>query len=184
MASETKTKENDKAMAANTTALAPGGAEEPREPRPADRAATGPAKPSFFTIYKKGQGKATRFGTAAGVALLGALIVWHIYRFGPAFVSQHDKLRAERIGIISAAVVALLYLLFAWRLMNKPANVDFLIATDSEMKKVNWTSRKDLIGSTKVVIAFMFLIAFFLFAVDVIFGYFFYMIDVLKNKPF
>ena len=43
--------------------------------------------------------------------------------------------------------------------MNKPANVDFLIATDSEMKKVNWTSRKELIGSTKVVILFMFLIA-------------------------
>ena len=31
---------------------------------------------------------------------------------------------------------------------------------------------------------FMFLVAAFLFAVDVIFGYFFYMIDVLKNKPF
>ena len=43
--------------------------------------------------------------------------------------------------------------------MNKPTNVDFLIATDSEMKKVNWTSRKELIGSTKVVIIFMFLIA-------------------------
>ena len=43
--------------------------------------------------------------------------------------------------------------------MNKPTNVDFLIATDSEMKKVNWTSRKELIGSTKVVIVFMFLIA-------------------------
>jgi preprotein translocase subunit SecE len=68
--------------------------------------------------------------------------------------------------------------------MNRPTNADFLIATDSEMKKVNWTSRKDLIGSTRVVIAFMFLIAFFLFAVDVIFGYFFYLIDVLKNKPF
>ena len=49
--------------------------------------------------------------------------------------------------------------------MNKPSNVDFLIATDSEMKKVNWTSRKELIGSTKVVIIFMFLIALFLFVV-------------------
>ena len=26
--------------------------------------------------------------------------------------------------------------------INKPTNVDFLIATDSEMKKVNWTSRR------------------------------------------
>ena len=46
--------------------------------------------------------------------------------------------------------------------MNKPSNVDFLVATDREMKKVNWTSRKDLIGSTKVVIVFMFLIALIL----------------------
>jgi preprotein translocase SecE subunit len=52
------------------------------------------------------------------------------------------------------------------------------------MKKVNWTSKKDLIGSTKVVIAFMFLIAFFLFVVDVVFGYIFYFIDVLKHRPF
>jgi preprotein translocase SecE subunit len=43
------------------------------------------------------------------------------------------------------------------------------------MKKVNWTSRKELIGSTKVVIVFMFLIAIFLFTVDILFSYFFYL---------
>jgi preprotein translocase SecE subunit len=69
-------------------------------------------------------------------------------------------------------------------MMNKPSNVDFLIATDSEMKKVNWTSRKDLIGSTKVVIIFMFLIAFFLFVIDVVFSYFFFLIGVLRSSPF
>jgi preprotein translocase subunit SecE len=69
-------------------------------------------------------------------------------------------------------------------MMNKPNNADFLIATDSEMKKVNWTSRRELFGSTKVVIIFMFLIAFLLFAFDIIFGYLFYFLDVLKTKPF
>jgi preprotein translocase subunit SecE len=68
--------------------------------------------------------------------------------------------------------------------MNKPANADFLIATDSEMKKVNWTSRKELIGSTKVVIVFMFLIAMLLFLFDIIFGYLFYFMGVLKSSPF
>jgi preprotein translocase SecE subunit len=52
------------------------------------------------------------------------------------------------------------------------------------MKKVNWTSRKELIGSTKVVIGFMFLIAFLLFGLDVIFGYFFQLLTVLKTGPF
>ena len=68
--------------------------------------------------------------------------------------------------------------------MNKASSVDFLIATDSEMKKVNWTSRKELIGSTKVVVIFMFLIAFLLFGIDIFFSYFFYFVGVLKSKPF
>jgi len=73
--------------------------------------------------------------------------------------------------------------LLSWYLMNKPSNADFLIATDSEMKKVNWTSRKELIGSTKVVILFMFLIAILLFVIDILFGYLFYGITVLKSPP-
>jgi preprotein translocase SecE subunit len=73
--------------------------------------------------------------------------------------------------------------LLCWRLMNKPGNVDFLIATDSEMKKVNWTSRKDLMGATKVVIVFMLVIAAFLFLVDLIFHYLFFFMGVLKAPP-
>jgi preprotein translocase subunit SecE len=84
---------------------------------------------------------------------------------------------------IIAGLMTLFGLLVFW-IMNKPRNADFMIATDSEMKKVNWTSRKELIGSTKVVIIFMFIIAFLLFAFDIIFGYLFYFIGVLKSKPF
>ena len=65
--------------------------------------------------------------------------------------------------------------------MNKSDNVDFLIATDSEMKKVNWTSKQELIGSTKVVIFFMFVIAAVLFLIDILFGYVFYWFTVLKS---
>jgi preprotein translocase subunit SecE len=68
--------------------------------------------------------------------------------------------------------------------MNKPSHVDFLIATDSEMKKVNWTTRAELMGSTKVVIFFVLLISAFLFMLDVIFGYFFQLIKVLEFGPF
>ncbi len=65
--------------------------------------------------------------------------------------------------------------------MNKPTNVDFLIATDSEMKKVNWTSRKELIGSTKIVILFMFFIALFLFLYDLFFQLIFYLSGRAEN---
>jgi preprotein translocase SecE subunit len=184
MASETKTKE-DKAMAADTTttALVPGDADEPRGgggggERPPERAPQ--ATTGFFAIYKKGQGYWTRMGTAIGAGLLGILITWQIYRYVPAFVSQNDASRGQRIGLISAAIFAVLYGLIGWRVMNKPGNVDFLIATDSEMKKVNWTSKRELIGSTKVVILFMFAIAILLFVLDLLFNTLFYAIRVLK----
>ena len=92
--------------------------------------------------------------------------------------------RARQIAIATSVGFFAAFGFFAWRMMNKPSNVDFLIATDSEMKKVNWTSRKELMGSTKVVIIFMFLIAFLLFAFVIFFGYLFYFMGVRKTKPF
>jgi preprotein translocase SecE subunit len=90
---------------------------------------------------------------------------------------------AKRIGLGVAGGFLLIYTVVSLYLMNKPANVDFLVATDSEMKKVNWTSRKELMGSTKIVVIFMLLIAFFLFSVDWIFHLLFYLINVLKVPP-
>ena len=123
-------------------------------------------------------------GTAAGAALVGVLSANFIYsdlRPRIPFLANPDH--PSR-----AMWMALLFLvgfgLFAFWVINRPRNADFLIQTDSEMKKVNWTSRKELMGSTKVVIIFMFLIAFLLFAFDIVFGYLFYAIGVLKSKPF
>ncbi len=85
-------------------------------------------------------------------------------------------------GVVGGVLLGSALLL--WYFLNKPSIVDFFIATESEMKKVNWTSRKDLMGSTKVVIFFMFLIAAVLFAYDVMFGYAFKLIKVLSQGPF
>ena len=166
---------------------AAGGAGEPRDERPSPR----PSQPhgaGFFAIYKKGQGYWTRMGTAAGALLLGALTAYNLYVILQYLMHMESTAagadRERQIAIGVAAGFFFAFAFFAWRLMNKPSNVDFLIATDSEMKKVNWTSRKDLIGSTKVVIVFMFLIALILFLVDIIFSYFFYIIGVLKHSPF
>jgi preprotein translocase subunit SecE len=143
-----------------------------------------PAGPDagFFHIYKKGQGYWTRMGTAGAAALLIAGVCFFLYenlRVWSPYLATH---RGALIGILVAIAAASALLVF-W-LMNKPSNADFLIATDSEMKKVNWTSRQELIGSTKIVILFVVIIALFLFLVDVIFGYFFYWIRVLETKPF
>src|SRR5918993_959989 len=156
------------------------------EPKPAKGGGGGGGGPrtreeagdGFFSIYKKGQGYWTRMGTALGAALLGVLITWQLYAQVPRFFA--DTARGQRVALIIAAVFAVVYSFFAWRLMNKPGNVDFLIATDGEMKKVNWTSKRELIGSTKVVIFFMFAIALILFVLDLLFNTVFYSIRVLN----
>ena len=58
---------------------------------------------------------------------------------------------------------------------------DFMIATEGEMKKVSWSSKEEVIGSTKVVILFTFMLALFLFVVDVVFQQAFKWIGVLKG---
>ncbi|MCK4602752.1 MAG: preprotein translocase subunit SecE [Phycisphaerae bacterium] len=53
--------------------------------------------------------------------------------------------------------------------VNRPRSADFLIATEGEMKKVSWSSKKEIVGSTKVVIVTTFMLAAILFSVDILF---------------
>jgi len=61
----------------------------------------------------------------------------------------------------------------------KPKSVDFLIATEGEMKKVNWSTRREVVGSTTAVIVTAVLIAVFCFGIDRAFFWFFAQIKVL-----
>ncbi len=86
-------------------------------------------------------------------------------------------LQAGVVGVLLAIGGWLVY----WLVGVKKGTVEFLIATDGEMKKVNWSSRKDIIGSTWVVIIASLLIAASLFVVDVLFAQFFELIGVLER---
>jgi preprotein translocase SecE subunit len=188
MASVTKNDRGNEPMADEKSSLpddrAPekvgkGAAEEPRAHVVNYEARQG----GFFTIYKRGQGYWTRMGTALAAALISLLTAHFVYGRMIALKALYGwKIGTVTMIAVSAAVFAAL-MLWAWRLMNRPGNVDFLVATDSEMKKVNWTTRKELIGSTKVVCFFVILIAAILFALDLIFGYLFYAIRVLEVPP-
>ena len=90
---------------------------------------------------------------------------------------------SRNITLGFAAVLGGFHALIGFMLTNKPSNVDFLIATDSEMKKVNWTSRKELIGSTRVVILFVVGIAVVLFVYDLFFHTLFYLLRCAANHP-
>lgn len=136
---------------------------------------------SFLRVYKPGQGFWTRLGTGVGAALIILFTIWFLYDRIPAWT----PLRKDGWVLYAiAGGVGVVLSVLAWWLINRPKHAEFLIATDGEMKKVNWTSRRELIGSTKVVVFFMFFIAAVLFLYDLLFGALFYAIDVLKLTPF
>lgn len=89
-----------------------------------------------------------------------------------------------RIYIQSGAALGAI-LLFGGGLfyaLNKPKVVEFMIATEAEMRKVNWPTKREVIGSTWVVICGTFLMAFTLLLVDMAFSTLFIKIRVLEGK--
>jgi preprotein translocase SecE subunit len=70
---------------------------------------------------------------------------------------------------------------FAWRVVNVPMFADFLIATEAELNKVSWMTRRRLLQDTIVVLVTVFLTALFLFAADAIWSASLKWIGVLKS---
>lgn len=138
-------------------------------------------KGSLFRVFKPGQGTYTRLGTAGAAGLLIVLFCNYL----ADQLQNFPTLATEPLTRYSiAAGVLLVFIGIIWFVMNKPRHAQFLIETDNELKKVNWTSWKDLIVSTRVVIVFMLLLAVFLLLMDMLFGFGFFSIEVLKTNPF
>lgn len=126
-----------------------------------------------FGIYKSDQGYWTRVmsSIALGVlALTGAAWLWgELAAFNNVFVQGGGVL------LLVAMFGALIYWLFG---LNRKT-VEFFIATESELKKVNWSTRKEILGSTWVVIIVSLAITIVLYVVDLIFSEVFKMAGVL-----
>ena len=125
-------------------------------------------KRGFFTIYKPGQGKWVRWGTVAGMALAAALgTYWIGY-------TEQSLAQAGKAWQFSAAILWIL--LWAWLtfwFVNSPKYGEFMIMTESEMRKVSWPSRKEVITSVKIVILLTLVMGVMLGLVDVGFIWFF-----------
>ena len=120
-----------------------------------------------FEIYKRGQGKYTRLCSGFGVAIIAGLGCFQLYK----------KLQATNLGLwaetmVPAGLFVALGLLIFW-LVNKPSIADFMIAAEGEMKKVSWSSRKEIAVSTFIVIVLVILLASFLGVTDLGFQMFF-----------
>jgi preprotein translocase subunit SecE len=67
------------------------------------------------------------------------------------------------------AVILVAFSVATYWLLNKPTVADFLIAAEGELKKVNWSSRKEIAVSTFVVIIVVLTMAALLGATDFVF---------------
>ncbi len=125
-------------------------------------------------MHKPGQGKWTRGVTAAGIGVVVA--------FGIHWIIEELKGIAGISEFVLAGVAVLIIAIFGaitWWILNKPNIVDFMIATESEMRKVNWPTAKEVRGSTWVVIIGTFLVTAFLFVIDFTFAALFTWLKVI-----
>lgn len=114
-----------------------------------------------FKIYKRGQGYWTRLGT--GLVLFAITAVGSYILHGKLIV--YGNLLLETLVPVGVCVV--FGLLVFW-LVNKPSVADFMIAAEGEVKKVSWSSRREIFVSTVIVICVVAIMSSLLYVADVL----------------
>jgi preprotein translocase SecE subunit len=129
--------------------------------------------------YKHALGQKVRRLTILGFLLIGGTGVYSLMSQGaiPAnwildmpFEWNAINLVPDARYIIPMLLVGL-SLWIAFRVVNMPAFAEFLIATEAEMNKVSWSTRRKLFQDTIVVLITTFLMTAFLLFVDVFWGW-------------
>jgi len=133
-------------------------------------------------VYKSGQGYWTRMMTAIAVMTftLGAAVWFNAEILEVYVLSTADNVLYWKAGIVAGTALFVGALL--WYFLNKPKIADFMIATENEMKKVNWPSKQAVIGLTWIVIAGTLMIALILFVADFGFTNLFQAIGILETE--
>ena len=120
-----------------------------------------------LTIYKRGQGKNTRLWTGLACFVISAYGCWVLHQ---KLQAAYDNVWVETL--IPAALCAVLAGVIWW-VSNLPSVGDFLIAAEGEIKKVSWSSRKEIVSSTTVVIVVVAVMSIGIGAWDLLLHYFF-----------
>jgi len=148
--------------------------------------------------FKPSQGRLVRRLTMVGILLLAGSGIWSLDQHGMLhgdwvvhvpFTQSADSpngLAVKLLPDIRFTVPLLLVaagLWFSWRAVNFPTFADFLIATEAEMNKVSWSTRRRLVQDTIVVLVTVFLFTVFLLAVDQLWGWGMTAIGVVPKPP-
>ena len=131
-------------------------------------------------IYKQGQGYWVRLMSAIGFGLLVMMgVVWLWDQLSGVQVGDLEPVYIQ--GGIAVITVAICGLIGYHLIGRKPKLVEFMIATEGEMRKVNWSTRREVVGSTILVILLTLFIALFCQVADLGFSAFFQWAGVLDT---
>ena len=118
-----------------------------------------------FKLYKRGQGYQTRLWSGL---ISFTVVVIGCYRLYRELLVYNILL----YSLVPIGVCILLGGLIYW-LVNKPTVADFMIAAEGELKKVSWSSRREIVVSTFVVICVVVVLGVILLIADFVFRYLF-----------
>jgi preprotein translocase subunit SecE len=121
-----------------------------------------------FSIYKKSQGTNTRLWSALAAGAVVVLGCVRLYQTLATLDISNQKVLIAVQTLIPAAI-AVAGGIFVFWISNKTNVADFLISAEGEVKKVSWSTRKELTVSTFVVIFVVISMACMLAATDVVF---------------
>jgi preprotein translocase subunit SecE len=125
-----------------------------------------------FEIFKRGQGRYTRLGSGFGWGIIAALGCLALYRQLSTIDFRNQRVGMWVTTMAPVGVFVVLGILIFW-LLNKPSVANFMIDAEGEMKKVSWSSRKEIAVSTVVVISVVIILGVFLGVADLVFSMFF-----------
>lgn len=127
-----------------------------------------------FSVYKRTQGRIARQVTFAALAVVFVVGAYWGYT---EFAAGASKWVAYSVP----GVVVALGLWLSFRVVNVSRFADFLIAVEAEMNKVSWPSRAELVRSSIVVIFVIFFLSLVLFGFDLVWGFLFRFLGILKQ---
>ena len=116
-----------------------------------------------FKMYKRGQGLNTRLWSGLTCFTITAI---GCYRLHQILLSRTNNIWLYTL--VPSGVCAAIALLIFW-LVNKPNIADFMIAAEGEIKKVSWSSRREIVASTTIVIGVVLSMGVMLVGVDALF---------------
>lgn len=135
-----------------------------------------------FNIYKQGQGSYTRIGSALFlmVVFAGASFKLHTILRNLDFGEANFQVSQVIYYVVPVVFFGILGLLSFW-IVNTSKVADFMINAEGEIKKVSWSSKREVILSTYIVILVVFLMTALLFVTDMFFQWIFREIGVLPR---